>query len=93
MTVADFWAWLLVGVSTLAAARYAYLTWRSRGNVPLMALALGGLIVLVCTYPAVLWGGQIIGQWTITPDLGRPALVFAMAALLWLSILAYDRKS
>lgn len=37
----------------------------------------------VSLYCAVLWGGLLLGQWTIPPQWGRPALALTLATIAW----------
>lgn len=83
---ASIWAYAVVLLGLGGFVLFLYLTGRAR--VPTLTKALGALIALVCFYPAILWGGQLAGAWTITPEFGRLALVLCLFALLWLGILS-----
>lgn len=88
MSLATLWTLLVVGWGAAGAAIYLRLIWRARRTLQRAPLALGVIIAVVCAYPAILWGGQELGWWTISPDWGRPALVLSLAANAWLGLLA-----
>ena len=87
-----FWSWAIIFAGFSAAYVFCYLTWHARMYAKPAAIVLGAIIVVICTYPAVMWTLQTLGWWTITPEYGRPALAMALMALLWLGILAYGQK-
>lgn len=89
MSSALFWAYAVMFFGAAGAGMYLYLTWQARHRVKFTSLVLGLLIAGTCAYPAVLWGGQTLGWWVVTPEYGRPALGLTLVALVCLGLLAY----
>ncbi len=93
MTSAEFWQYAVVAAGTLDVLVFVYLVYRARKTLAAAGMLMGVLIVGATGYSAVLWGGQLLGVWTITPEYGRPAQALALFVVLWLGILALGQRS
>ena len=82
---AELWSVLIIVFGAGSGMLYGYATLRAKARG--WPFLMGCLLVAISMYPAVLWGGQALGIWTITPEWGRPALVMTLAGLNWLALL------
>lgn len=90
MTVSSLWAALIVVTGLLSGMLYFYLTVQAR--VGGLRALIGLMLSAVCLYPAIVWGGQILGLWVVTPELGRPALFLTLGGLGWIAMAAYGGR-
>lgn len=85
MTPALFFAWMIVGFGFTAGLLFLSASLSRPGHWSWRVLCLGTAVI--CWYCAVLWGGQQLRLWLISPEFGRPALGLTLAALTWFGLL------
>lgn len=84
--------YLLVIVGLLGGFVYARLALDDIKKHKAVRQVLNWASMLSCFYVSVLWGGQELRIWVISPAFGRPALLLAISALTWKGILSWNSR-